>query len=781
MEKEKKYAGFSVSRETKIRSSGKTEWLGFTFSLRCLYYFLCMTGSLWMVRDSLALPVDMKKAAAILLVFTVLTGGIFLLPFWRRTARILFLLLFTWGCVGLREQLLSGYLAAENCVREQLNGHYGFTLAAKAGESSRNVLILVCVVYGALIFLLGKWVLVRGKTAFLLLIQMMITALLLICGVSISSPGLLVAGGGILLLYMMAVPAGGRNGKIQRRVGLIGGLLLLISGGLADQILGPVIFEKVQPLNVKMVTAARDIQSQLNDLVLNGWPGQGAATLSGKLTNSSVNQDGQTDLEVILGEKPQGNVYLRGYVGDTYEGTYWHQADEEQFRRTFSGERDAWVIQNLLYLYVGNTQTREPQTVTVKKVRGGGDYGYVPYGFQTPNDENLRGDAYYGSTAQNLQYEGYVNWKKMMERGSLPKDADRLEEIYQNYVSEQYLKVPVDNLDRLKEYCGQREFSSRQELIDFVVSSVQEGHRYSMDLDPVPDGTDFAEYFFFDQKKGYCIHFATTATLMFRILGIPARYVTGYVVPASDFSDEGTDFRAQVPDTQAHAWVEIYQNGIGWIPLEVTPGYEDSLETESQFSESPTQTPTPVPSSEISPTPSGETVTPQPAPGEEQGTEENSRSGKMPFMDGLLRASVAVILIVFLTALTAIIFTFYRKSQIKARRCRFRQKNLRAAVREISREISRMLEDGGVVLTGNDREDARRLEQMIFGSDGKHFDRFLSIAWKAFYSREAVTPQERSFCDNLYHKIAEYQWNHLPKRKRFWWKYMKCRETSYTG
>ena len=75
----------------------------------------------------------------------------------------------------------------------------------------------------------------------------------------------------------------------------------------------------------------------------------------------------------------------------TYEGTYWHQADEEQFRETFSGEQDAWVIQNLLYLYVGNTGTREAQDVTVEKARGGGDYGYVPYGFQTPDDENLRG------------------------------------------------------------------------------------------------------------------------------------------------------------------------------------------------------------------------------------------------------------------------------------------------------------------------------------------------------------------------------------------------------
>ena len=216
------------------------------------------------------------------------------------------------------------------------------------------------------------------------------------------------------------------------------------------------------------------------------------------------------------------------------------------------------------------------------------------------------------STADQMAYEGYVNWQEMLEWGGLSEEASRLEEIYRNYVAGQYLKVPVDNMDRLKEYCGQREFSTLQEIIDFVVSSVQEGHRYSMDLEPVPEGTDFAEYFFFDQKSGYCIHFATTATLMFRMLGVPARYVTGYVVPAADFSAGDGGYTAQVPDTQAHAWVEIYQNGIGWIPLEVTPGYGDSLETESQLPEASRQTPTPLPSATATPTPVQETVTPQP-------------------------------------------------------------------------------------------------------------------------------------------------------------------------
>ncbi len=104
------------------------------------------------------------------------------------------------------------------------------------------------------------------------------------------------------------------------------------------------------------------------------------------------------------------------------------------------------------------------------------------------------------------------------------KDAEsEIESAYREYVAKEYLKVPVEGLDRLRSYCEQQNLQSVQEVIDFVVRDVQEGRTYSMDLEQVPADQDFAEYFFFDQKKGYCIHYATTATLMFRLLGVPAR------------------------------------------------------------------------------------------------------------------------------------------------------------------------------------------------------------------------------------------------------------------
>lgn len=50
---------------------------------------------------------------------------------------------------------------------------------------------------------------------------------------------------------------------------------------------------------------------------------------------------------------------------------------------------------------------------------------------------------------------------------------------------------------------------------------------------------------------------------MFRLLGVPARYVTGYVVTPEDFTEDGDGYTAQIPDTQTRAWVEVYRAGKG--------------------------------------------------------------------------------------------------------------------------------------------------------------------------------------------------------------------------
>src|SRR5204862_7560665 len=88
-----------------------------------------------------------------------------------------------------------------------------------------------------------------------------------------------------------------------------------------------------------------------------------------------------------------------------------------------------------------------------------------------------------------------------------------------------------------------------------------------LQLGHVPPGEDPVDWFLFDAGIGYCEQFATAETLMLRALGIPARLVTGYAT--GDYDPVLN--QAVVRERDAHAWVEAYFPGHGWVPFDPTP------------------------------------------------------------------------------------------------------------------------------------------------------------------------------------------------------------------
>ena len=104
-------------------------------------------------------------------------------------------------------------------------------------------------------------------------------------------------------------------------------------------------------------------------------------------------------------------------------------------------------------------------------------------------------------------------------------------------------------------------------------------------------GRDVVEYFLSSQDRGYCMHFASAATLVLRYVGIPARYCEGYVVDFGQIMDEGElvegkkyeDYfsgynklgetalvTVDASDADAHAWVEVYIDR-KWYIFDPTP------------------------------------------------------------------------------------------------------------------------------------------------------------------------------------------------------------------
>lgn len=133
----------------------------------------------------------------------------------------------------------------------------------------------------------------------------------------------------------------------------------------------------------------------------------------------------------------------------------------------------------------------------------------------------------------------------------------------------------------------EQELFAAQKIAEFVRQSAS----YDLDTPRMPGNVeDFALWFLEESDTGFCVHFASATVVLLRAAGIPARYVTGYMVTAK--AGEPVTVREQ----SAHAWAEVYIGGMGWLPLEATPADALTFAEETQATEAPTETQAATPS-----------------------------------------------------------------------------------------------------------------------------------------------------------------------------------------
>lgn len=149
------------------------------------------------------------------------------------------------------------------------------------------------------------------------------------------------------------------------------------------------------------------------------------------------------------------------------------------------------------------------------------------------------------------------------------------QEVQDAYIKEAagiYTQVPEEEIPRLTRLCRENPMEDLEHITTFILYTLQSNASYTRTPGMFPFNEDPVEYFLFQGQEGYCQHFASAAVLMYRLYGVPARYVTGYAVSPSAFQEQadGT-YRAVVTDESAHAWPEIFIRDYGWTPVEVTP------------------------------------------------------------------------------------------------------------------------------------------------------------------------------------------------------------------
>jgi protein-glutamine gamma-glutamyltransferase len=183
-----------------------------------------------------------------------------------------------------------------------------------------------------------------------------------------------------------------------------------------------------------------------------------------------------------------------------------------------------------------------------------------PYGtFHTP--ESLRP----GQTYSVVSY--LPNLTAAVLRAAEPMDQEHLESYpdhYDIYADPGRLSLRAQEL--AAEIAGDQ--PTEYDQVMAITTFLQRTYTYTLDLPPVPAGTDPVDWFLFGIRTGYCEQFATAATLMIRSLGIPARLATGYAT--GDYDPVLN--QSIVREHDAHAWVEVWFPGHGWVPVDPTPG-----------------------------------------------------------------------------------------------------------------------------------------------------------------------------------------------------------------
>lgn len=108
---------------------------------------------------------------------------------------------------------------------------------------------------------------------------------------------------------------------------------------------------------------------------------------------------------------------------------------------------------------------------------------------------------------------------------------------------------------------------SAREKAGRVIEYFLGNYRYKIGI-RIPRGVDPVTHFLLEKPAGHCEYFASGAALLLRLGGVPCRYVTGFV--AVERNPVGRYWLARNRD--AHAWVEAYDEDMGWFIVEATPG-----------------------------------------------------------------------------------------------------------------------------------------------------------------------------------------------------------------
>lgn len=504
-------------------------------------------------------------------------------------AVILFALIVIFGFRSIQNAMLG---SVNNAI-DNFNHAFGKDIAllgaepASAGAQTVFFGILTAVIAMVISFLVSKRaVIVLTVLTFVLIVTEMLLKLpfdaLLVMIIFI----------GLVGCWSLCVSGGGRNiifiGAGMAVIAVIAGIIVGASGFNGFKVLG-------------------DLHEDVSDRIYNIRYGSDSLP-HGQMAKASGMLNSSDETLTVSFEEPE-TLYLKGFTGSRFENNEWQEYDSESYLGEWNGmlryfEENDFSVQNMFDRYSGVSNERlEYNHISV--INNGADrsYVYLPFtaaeadGAKDYKDLCTRSGKLFGAKSYSFKNVKTDQRPELLSPSSWVTGREKISDEQQDYIEKEnayrafardtYLAIDdltrdevnevfFRNMDAQSDNVGVYAITSR---IRSILSLITE---YTPN--PVkPDDKDFIGWFLGSYKKGNSPYYATAAVMAYRAAGIPARYAEGYYISESDVNSLNSSGinKIQLTGKNAHAWVEIYRDGIGWVSVEVTPGfYTESLSAE---------------------------------------------------------------------------------------------------------------------------------------------------------------------------------------------------------
>lgn len=330
-----------------------------------------------------------------------------------------------------------------------------------------------------------------------------------------------------------------------------------------------------------------------------------------KLGNvKGIRYSGRIIADIEAADQPH-RLYLRSWTGGDYGSNQWKDLPDGRYERVahlFEKNQGEWYDQGAWLMEViarspalsqslSNYMKDDESVEGLKKdFNVDAVHEKTPF-FLLPYDTSFGAPLFaYDRSPMSREGKAYSTYLWNLPAGALLSMMEEenssdpyfrtylgAEKEYRRFVYDHYLDIPdavKEGLAALGPIPPARSLSEKRQRVEDIRRFLAENYSYTRSPGKTPAGKDFITYFLTESKKGYCTSFASAAVMLLRASGIPARYAAGLTVGADEIKDaplsEGGLHRLSINDHHAHAWAEVYVDGLGWRPVEMTPGYEGS-------------------------------------------------------------------------------------------------------------------------------------------------------------------------------------------------------------